>query len=155
MLCEVIFFWYFTFALNLINFEEIKMPRRKMVGRRAGGASTLASKIKDLKKQIKLLKVQTKKVKQQAQDEAYRKAMSEIIREIEKRDAVRTKAIKAAEAKFEKEYDAALAKKAKVKKRGTTARRARPTKDEKAAAVKANSNASSRRGRPKKVSEAA
>lgn len=125
--------------------DEI-MPRRKTTGKR-NPSLTLTNKIKELKKQIKILKEQTKKIKTAAFDEAYRKAMAEILREIEKRDQARTKIISAAQSKFEKSYDSVLAKKAKIKKRSS--KKPKAMKKEKTLTASESSNTSSKkRGRP-------
>lgn len=140
------------------------MPQRK-VAKKTNNVS-FVKKINDLKKQIKQLKDQTKKIKQEAYDEAYAKAMSEILREVKKRDAGRTKAILSAEAKFIKDYDSNLAKKAKVKNR-TTKPKTKMKKESKEGNVQnlkslqtvrkekdsADADKKTRRGRPKKSSE--
>lgn len=131
------------------------MPRYKMSGRASGGPMTLTTKIKDLKKQINHLKIQLKKSKQEAYEDAYRKAMADMLREIEKRDAARDKVVSVAKAKFEKAYDNALARKAKIKRtKGTsTSRRGRPPKD--AGSTSSASMGMKRRGRPRKANEEA
>lgn len=129
------------------------MPRYKMSGRSSGGPMTLTTKIKELKKQINHLKVQLKKSKQEAYEDAYRKAMSDMLREIEKRDAAREKVVSIAKNRFEKAYDNALAKKAKIKNRSkissSASRRGRPPK----AAATSAADSMKRRGRPPKANE--